>query len=76
MTQKVPAGRIKTKVRISATKIHGPNSPDVKDGRVPLNHRESVQMDQAEQTIEMTEKEVREQLGDEIADEWFGREDE
>jgi hypothetical protein len=76
MTQKVPTGRIKTKVKVTAVKIHGPNSPDVIEGRVPLDHRESVQMDQPEQIIELTEAQVRETFGDEIADLWFGREDE
>ena len=56
-------------------KIHGPNSPDVQEGRVSLGEREGIEMDKPEQTVEMTEAQVREYFGNEIADLWFKRED-
>jgi hypothetical protein len=70
MAEQQNPGRIKAKVKLTATKIHGPNSPDVKSGRVPLNHRESVETE-GEQFVELTEDDVRGILGDEVADAWF-----
>lgn len=63
--------RIKTKVSVKAVKIHGPNSPDVISGKVLPGHRQVVEMDEPEQYVELTESQVREQFGDEIADQWF-----
>jgi hypothetical protein len=67
-------GKIRAKVTISAVKVHGPNSPDVLSGKVKLNHREVIDVSSSEQTIELTEEEVRKMFGDEIADRWFRRE--
>jgi len=70
MEEKTPA-RIKVSVEAQAVKIHGPNSPDVIEGRVPEGHREALSMDRGAQRVELTEAEVRDLLGDEIADKWF-----
>ena len=63
-------GRIRARVKVEPVKIHGPNSPEVLAGRVPLWHREAIAAEPG-QTIELSEKEVRELLGDEVADAWF-----
>lgn len=63
--QDAPA-TVKAKVSIMPVKIHGPNSDK------PEGTREPIDAD-ITKTVELTEAEVREQFGDEIADEWFGR---
>lgn len=70
-----PPGRVKARVTMAAVKTHGPNSPDVISGKVPLGHQEEIHIEPSQRLIELSEQEVRESLGDEIADEWFGRVD-
>lgn len=68
-TQQV--GRIKARATIGAVKIHRENSPDVISGKVPLGHREEIQMDEPEQVIELTYEQCVEYFGQETADELF-----
>lgn len=71
--QQTPA-KVKCKVNMAATKIHGPNSPDVLAGRVPLGHCEDVPFDEPEQYIEVSYAEAVEAFGVEAADKLFGKE--
>jgi hypothetical protein len=66
-------GRVKARVKIEAVKIHGPNSPEVLDGTVKEGQTELIAMKSGEQHVELTENQVRELLGNEIADKWFAK---
>lgn len=65
---------IRAKATLTATKIHGPNSPDVLSGRVPLGYEESIEMDEPEQYVELTYLEAVEMFGQEQADALFRKE--
>ena len=69
MSEQAP-GRVRARVKVEPVKIHGPNSPEVLAGNVPLWHREAIAAE-PERFVELTEKDVRELFGDEAADEWF-----
>ena len=66
-------GRVKARVRLGAAKIHGPNSPDVITGKVPLGYREKVEFDaeSAEQLVELDYETFASLVGREKADEVF-----
>jgi hypothetical protein len=73
---KQPTGRVKAKVTVQAVKIHGPNSPDVLSGKVAEGHREEIAIESAPRTVELSEEDARELLGDEIVNEWLQRSEE
>lgn len=67
-TRSEQPGRVTAKVRLGVTKIHGPESPDVVSGRVPLGHRELIQDDQTPlTTMELTYEQACQLWGDEAA---------
>jgi hypothetical protein len=48
------AAKVPARARMAGVKIHGPNSPEVLSGSVPLGYRETVDFrENAEQLIEM-----------------------
>jgi hypothetical protein len=61
---------IQARARMSATKIHGPNSPDVISGRVPEGYREDVQCE-GPKMIEVDYDQAVFLWGKETADELF-----
>jgi hypothetical protein len=67
------SGRVRARVRLGASKIHGPNSPEVLTGQVSLGHRENVEFDgeSAEQIVELDYESFASLVGREKADEVF-----
>ena len=71
--QVTEGGRVRARVRLGGHKIHGPNSPDVLTGKVPLGHRETVEFEEgsAEQLVELDYESFASLVGREKADEVF-----
>lgn len=59
---------VKTRVRVQAVKIHGPNSKLAAEGT-----REEVQVDEPVQTVEISYDQAVEIFGREAADKLFGK---
>ena len=70
MPEITASGKIKSRVTMEAVKIHGPNSPDVIEGRVPLGHREAIET-QGEQIVELTREQCLEMFGEEETEKLF-----
>lgn len=64
-------GTVPVKIRQSQTKIHGPNSPQVISGEVPLGHAEEIPGEAAERLVELNYESAVALLGVTAADELF-----
>lgn len=63
--------KLRAKATIGAEKIHGPNSPLVISGQVPLGHREPIEVSEPEQYVELSKAQCADMFGQEKADELF-----
>lgn len=66
-------GTVKAKVGCEAVKIHGPNSPFVLSGEVPLGYQEPIAVSEPEKVAEFTFDELAAMIGQEAAEEVFNR---
>lgn len=71
LEQQTKKATIQAKARQDAVKIHGPNSPQVLSGEVPLGHREPIQNESGDQIVELTYVQCVEMFGQEWADDRF-----
>ena len=59
---------VKARVRQAGVKIHGPNSPDVISGKVPLGHREAVDFgEDSERLVELDRETFTRMFGEDTA---------
>lgn len=66
------SGKVTARARQAGVKIHGPNSPDVLTGKVPVGHREVIDFgENAEQLIELDRDTFAAMFGEEKANEVF-----
>jgi hypothetical protein len=65
-------GKVKARVRQAGVKIHGPNSPDVITGKVPLGFRETVDFgENGEQLVELDRAAFAQMFGEDEANRVF-----